>query len=248
VQTTGTLGTVLLNQDGSFTYDPNGQFEDLGVGETATDSFTYRVSDGNGGTDSATVTVTITGDSLQVSQIVINDGSAQRSMVTSLTVHFNANVTIEEGAFQLINRDTQEVVDLAFAFDPLDGSIVTLTFLTGPSVQTRPSGNSLVDGNYKLVIDSAMVIYNGLQLDGDGPGGDYVFGEEDVDNFFRFYSDLVGRNRAVNLMDYAAFRAAYGSKVGDDNYRDEADYDGNGAVTLLDFARFRTRYGTNLDS
>ena len=42
-------------------YDPNGQFENLAVGETAIDTFTYTVTDGNGGTDVATVNVTITG-------------------------------------------------------------------------------------------------------------------------------------------------------------------------------------------
>ena len=42
-------------------YDPNGQFESLAVGETAIDTFTYTMTDGNGGTDVATVNVTITG-------------------------------------------------------------------------------------------------------------------------------------------------------------------------------------------
>ena len=61
LDTSGTLGTVTWNADGSFTYDPNGQFESLAAGETATDSFTYTVSDGNGGADTATVTITING-------------------------------------------------------------------------------------------------------------------------------------------------------------------------------------------
>ena len=61
IDITGTLGTVTNNGDGTFTYDPNGQFEALNVGDTATDSFTYTVSDGNGGTDTATVTITIDG-------------------------------------------------------------------------------------------------------------------------------------------------------------------------------------------
>jgi hypothetical protein len=124
---------------------------------------------------------------------------------------------------------------------------VILTFLEGSSVQKRTLGNSLVDGNYKLIIDSAKVTYSGLELDGDGQGGDYVFGEEEADNFFRFYGDVVGKNRAVNLVDYAAFRSAYGTKVGDDRYRDDLDYDGNGAVNLSDFASFRARYGKQLD-
>ena len=61
VDTTGTLGTVTDNGDGTFDYDPNGAFEFLATGETATDSFTYTIEDGNGETDTATVTITITG-------------------------------------------------------------------------------------------------------------------------------------------------------------------------------------------
>ena len=49
---------LTLNADGGFTYDPNGQFESLALGESTTDTFTYVVEDGNGGTDTATVTVT----------------------------------------------------------------------------------------------------------------------------------------------------------------------------------------------
>ncbi|MBO6895905.1 MAG: VCBS domain-containing protein [Shimia sp.] len=62
VDTTGTLGTVTNNGDGTFDYDTNGAFESLAVGETATDTFTYTVDDGNGGTDTETVTVTVTGE------------------------------------------------------------------------------------------------------------------------------------------------------------------------------------------
>ena len=56
----GTLGLVTDNGDGTFDYDPNGAFDSLGNGETATDRFSYTVSDGNGGVSVATVTVTIT--------------------------------------------------------------------------------------------------------------------------------------------------------------------------------------------
>ena len=56
-----TIGQVTL-VDGVVRYDPNGQFESLAAGQTATDSFSYTVSDGNGGFDTATVTVTITGE------------------------------------------------------------------------------------------------------------------------------------------------------------------------------------------
>ncbi len=55
----GALLTV--NADGSYSYDPNGQYDYLAVGETAQESFTYAISDGNGGSDTATVTITIVG-------------------------------------------------------------------------------------------------------------------------------------------------------------------------------------------
>ena len=61
LDTTGTVGLVTDNSDGTFTYDPNGQFESLAATESATDTFSYTVTDGNGGTDTATVTVEITG-------------------------------------------------------------------------------------------------------------------------------------------------------------------------------------------
>ncbi|QSJ14991.1 FG-GAP repeat protein [Nostoc sp. UHCC 0702] len=61
-QITLTNGALLtLNSNGTFNYNPNGQFESLAVGATATDSFTYTISDGNGGTSTATVNLTING-------------------------------------------------------------------------------------------------------------------------------------------------------------------------------------------
>jgi VCBS repeat-containing protein len=59
--TAGTVGLVINNGDGTFSYNPNGQFESLAVGQQTTDSFSYTVSDGDGGSSLATVTVTING-------------------------------------------------------------------------------------------------------------------------------------------------------------------------------------------
>jgi len=60
-RTTDTQGLVISNGDGTFDYDPDGQFEDLDPGETATDTFSYTISDGHGDTDTATVTIIIKG-------------------------------------------------------------------------------------------------------------------------------------------------------------------------------------------
>jgi VCBS repeat-containing protein len=61
VQAEGLLGLVTLNADGTINYDPNGRFTHLGVGETATETFSYTVADQHGKASTATVTVRITG-------------------------------------------------------------------------------------------------------------------------------------------------------------------------------------------
>ena len=53
--------TVQIAADGSYTYLAGTAFDSLLAGQTATDSFTYQVSDGQGGYDTATVTVRIEG-------------------------------------------------------------------------------------------------------------------------------------------------------------------------------------------
>src|SRR5205807_8418382 len=60
----GTYGTVQINADGSWFYtladfDPDTQA--LALGETATEQFTYTVSDQHGATDTSTLTITIAG-------------------------------------------------------------------------------------------------------------------------------------------------------------------------------------------
>ena len=54
--------------NGSFAYDPFGKFDDLLAGQTATDTFSYTLSDGEGGTDTATVTITIYGNNEPVAE------------------------------------------------------------------------------------------------------------------------------------------------------------------------------------
>ncbi|MEG3166552.1 cadherin-like domain-containing protein [Sphingomonas sp. PB2P19] len=60
VNTAGLVGLLTDNGDGTFSYDPNGQFDALVASETATTSFAYTISDGEL-SSSATVTITITG-------------------------------------------------------------------------------------------------------------------------------------------------------------------------------------------
>ena len=55
-------GRFKVNADGSWEFDPGTDFDYLAAGETEIASVVYRISDGNGGTDEATLTVTVTGE------------------------------------------------------------------------------------------------------------------------------------------------------------------------------------------
>ena len=60
----GTYGRIFINDDGNYTYnldDSNPAVDALDVGETLTDSFTYTVTDSEGGTATANLTITING-------------------------------------------------------------------------------------------------------------------------------------------------------------------------------------------
>ncbi len=55
-------GSVIVLGDGRVYFDPMGQYDSLDKEESATETFTYTVSDGVGGTATETVTVAITGE------------------------------------------------------------------------------------------------------------------------------------------------------------------------------------------
>jgi len=79
IDSTGTQGWVIDNGDGTYTYDPNGQFHYLPVGASATDSFMVAVSDEHGLTATTTVTITVTG----ASDLMINRYSVRSSKIVA---------------------------------------------------------------------------------------------------------------------------------------------------------------------
>jgi VCBS repeat-containing protein len=59
---TGTYGVLTLNADGSYSYKPTTtKAQELGVGESGSDVFSYRISDGHGGYSTTTLTLTVKG-------------------------------------------------------------------------------------------------------------------------------------------------------------------------------------------
>ncbi len=97
-------GTLVLNADGTFTYTPNANFN-------GTDSFTYRISDGNGGTAEATVTLTVT---------AVNDAPT----AGPLAVATNEDTAIVNGALPAAADLDGDTVTYAAATGPAHGTVV----------------------------------------------------------------------------------------------------------------------------
>jgi VCBS repeat-containing protein len=101
---------VQLNADGTYTYDPNGVYDYLNPGDSTTDQFEYQVSDGNGGVDLGTVTITING--LNDPPVAVDDA-----------------ITVTE------DTPFTSVVDLDANDTDLDGDALTVVPGTFPTAQ-----------------------------------------------------------------------------------------------------------------
>ena len=182
-----------------------------------------------------------------VTQVVVNGGDMQRSSLKTLTVIFDRVVNVDQASgdpFQFINTGTnQPVTEIPVISD--DGVRTTVEFTFAPGASVADWG-SLLDGNYRLTINSALVTSFGAALDGDGngtTGGNYVFGATAMDKFYRKYGDVNG-NGIVDLLDFADFRRAFGKASSDSGYIESLDSDGDMMIGLLDFAAFRRNFGT----
>ena len=158
----------------------------------------------------------------------INDGSAQRSMIDSLTITFNQLVTFSPGAFTLVNQKGMPI-GLRTITENIDGQTVVLIQFTGSGI----IGGSLADGSYTFTIVSSLI-----QLES---GGLYNGGVNQTFQFTRLFGDVNGDGK-VNATDLAAFNAAMRSKEGTPPYVWYLDYDQNCQIDATDYRYFLVNY------
>jgi uncharacterized delta-60 repeat protein len=186
----------------------------------------------------------LTGDTTTASAQV-NDGSAQRSRVTSVTVRFSSQVAFSgspDQAFTLVRTGGGSVSFTATVSLQNGGTVVTLDHFTGPDTEF----GSLADGRYTLTALASQISANGQALDGDADGtagGNFVF--NDTQGLFRLFGDVNG-DQTVNGFDLGFFRNAFGTQTGDANYLSYLDLNGDGVINGFDLGQFRTRFGTML--
>jgi hypothetical protein len=157
----------------------------------------------------------------------IDDGTAQRSMVRSITLAVSPAITTTTQMNQLVGQLSLSRVGGLSGTLTLNGSLagggtqVVLTF-SGSSI----IGGSLPDGRYTL---SGTPLATPLQL-------------------WRLYGDLYG-NGSVTSADVAAFNTAYGlngTRKGMPTYNVYLDYYANGLINLTDKQQFQLRVGLSV--
>jgi hypothetical protein len=231
--TAGQVLTIISNDGtdavvGTFAGRP--QNSTLSVG-----SFYARISYTGGDGNDVTLT-TLTTPPAVVQSVMIDNGTAQRSMVRSATVTFGRVLNFTgspTAAFRLARTGPGTPTgNVTLAVD-LSGSTATQTVarLTFTGALTE-GANSLIDGSYTLTVLSAQV-QGGIQ------GGD------NVSTMFRLYGDING-DKAVNGLDLNAFRNAFGTTSADAGYMSFLDFNGDGAINGTDLTQFRNRFGVIL--
>jgi hypothetical protein len=175
-------------------------------------------------------TFAVTPAALTVQSVQVNDGSAQRSLVTSLTVTFSQPITaLDAGAFE-IDTGTSKLLPTAVT---IAGNQVVIRF-TGLGWLV---GGSLADGRYTLIEHQGKI----------HSGANYVSQADHSDGFFRLYGDVNGDGK-VDATDLAAFQKAYRSRQGMAAYVWYLDGNGDGVIDATDYYQFLQRYGTTLPS
>ncbi len=144
-----TGGTVMLNKDGTLTFDPNDSYEGLDEGETAPDTFTYTISDGLF-TSTATFDLTIVGEDdapkaeddtartlaskTATLDVLANDSDPEGKPLRITAINGEAfgpdgKVVLENGAIVSLDADGGLIFDSNGVFDPLDaGETAPLSF------------------------------------------------------------------------------------------------------------------------
>jgi hypothetical protein len=176
----------------------------------------------------------------------VNDGSAQRSRVTSLTVTFNAQVTFATtatAAFTLTRVSDGASVSLNATASVVGGvTVVTINNFRGSAAQF----GSLADGRWTLTALASQITANGQQLygDGNGTGGDnYTF--SDGQGLFRFFGDING-DRHVDIADFGLFSTTFNLSTGQTGFNAAFDFNGDGHIDIVDFGQFAIRLFTPL--
>lgn len=207
----------------------------------------------------AEATVTIRDDDapLQVEQVTINDGAAQRSSIEAIAVRFSRETNLQSlidggGIVDAVKvASGSAMIPLTPAHFRYDAATLTLRIDLTADGFGGGRTSLLADGRYELVLDTAAIRTTGSSpanrlADGDGTAdgayrsafhrllgdfdGDAEVKQPDVDLFLAHYGGISGRNW---LYDAIFDLAGAGGRP-------------DGAINTQDFLELRRRFGRKI--
>ncbi|MGH1578030.1 Ig-like domain-containing protein [Planktotalea sp.] len=179
-------GTVTINADGTLDYDPDPGF-------TGPDTITYTISDGNGGSDTSTVAITVTDDpnslpvaeddvATAVSEVLLenidvlgNDSDPDGDPLTVTAASAaNGTVTINGDGTLNYTSDTDFIGDDTITYtidDSISGTDTATVIVTvnaaDPSNTAPIAVNEAIDAPTGLLVEDIDVLGNDSDPDGD---------------------------------------------------------------------------------
>ena len=162
----GTYGTLTIGSDGSYQYVASSDINNLDAGEAnITDVFTYTVSDGNGGTDTETLTINV---------IPSQDLTARND---TGTVNEDATLEVDDG--DNLTPVTAATYDPSpFSIRSQESSVQGFTFNNDGTKMfiTGTSGEDINEYNLSTAFDVSTATFN--DINGDGTG--FSVGDQDT--------------------------------------------------------------------
>ncbi|MDQ0136605.1 T1SS-143 domain-containing protein [Neorhizobium galegae] len=135
--------TVTLNGDGtiSFNASSSATLQALAAGETVTDTFSYTISDGHGGTSTAIATITING---------VNDAPV---ITSSATISLAEN---SSSAYQIVATDVDHDTALVYSLTGTDAALFNVSSTGAVTFKNAPDfdipADSGADNKYDIIV------------------------------------------------------------------------------------------------
>src|SRR5690606_14261511 len=153
VNATNTTGSVIFDEvTQTLAYDPNGQFESLAQGDTATDTFTYTIEDSQGAQSTATVTVTVTGANdapvAGADDVVADEDAATGNLAAAL---LGNDSDVDAGdTFRIVGVDASSATGSVF----FDEATQTLLYDPNGQFESLAQGDMAIDTFTYTIEDS----------------------------------------------------------------------------------------------
>jgi len=188
--------TILHDGNGNFTYDAAGNFESFALGATDTDTFTYKVNDGNGGiSNTATVTININGENDAPNLLLLNSNQVTEE-VTGAVIATNISVgDVDIGdthtfvvndtsgnldtRFEVVNGQLKLVDGVSLNHETEDGTEIEMVVTDNNGLSFSNtftlSVNDVVETKYGTSGDDTIYCTNGMDLIFAGDGNDTIY-------------------------------------------------------------------------